>query len=125
MRLSRSDDRLIVERPCPHSLARTDMVDSLLLLGLHREPGLNPSVESTLERMHIREATLCKQLRHTGARGFLGSSAIGDDKRIVGHVADISGLVYRDSQRARELRPGFCPCLGVAAIDELDLFAFL
>jgi|GEM_PF-2854898 len=50
-----------------------------VLFRIQWQSGINPRVESAIERMHVFPTTFREFLRHTGARSFVGSSAIGYD----------------------------------------------
>lgn len=45
---------------------------------------LAPSVEAAFQWANARDASASEEERHTGARGFIWSSAIEDDFAIVG-----------------------------------------
>src|SRR5215213_9583248 len=48
--------------------------------GVYRQPGLPPGVEPAVERVNILPALLKQLERHTGARSFVRSGAVGDDR---------------------------------------------
>src|SRR3989442_6232195 len=65
------------------------------MLGLHRVLRGPPGRQPAAERPRL-PSLLSKKLRHTGARGLLGSGAVGDDLPIRRHALEVlQDLWYR------------------------------
>lgn len=54
--------------------------------GFQRKAAGAPRFEPAGERTDARNAALAKQERHTGAGGFVGSSAVEDDVAVAGDL---------------------------------------
>lgn len=54
-----------------------------------------PSVEAALKRPHAFDPELLKLQRHTGAGGFVGSSAVEDNFLVEGQSACAFGYLFR------------------------------
>src|SRR4029078_4675344 len=70
----------------------------LKLLWLYRHSRLNPRVVPAIERMNILPTVIDQNLRHTGARCFVRSSAVGDYGAIFGNFSEM--LLYFISRNA-------------------------
>ena len=55
----------------------TGRIFAVDLLRIDRQSRVDPRIESAVERMHIFPTTIGELLRHTGARSFVWSSAVG------------------------------------------------
>jgi len=81
-----------------------------------------PRIETAEQGMHVFEVMLFENVRHTGARSFVRSSAIGHDRAVAWNVREmLFDLIGRDANRARQFRVAFRPSLGVACVDEEDI----
>src|SRR5262249_61029637 len=47
-----------------------------------RQTGVGPAAEPALQDPHVTKACTAKLSRHPGARGFVGSRAVGDDRAL-------------------------------------------
>src|SRR5678815_5310861 len=67
--------------------------------------------------MHILPTTVSKLLRHTGARPFVWSSAVGNHCAVFGYIVEmLLKLFGRNSDSVRQLSIRFLPCRRVARI---------
>ena len=72
------------------------------LFRIQWQPGLSPRIESAIERMHVFPTTFRKFLRHPGARCFVRSSAIGDNRAILWYFIDVCRELFSgDSDSVR------------------------
>lgn len=55
----------------------------------------DPSIQAAKKRLHFGESQLLQFQRHTGARGFAGSSAIEDDAFVQRQLMCALGQVFR------------------------------
>ena len=101
-----------------------EAVFRLTSLRLDGESRLLPRVEPAVERVHVLPAPLKQLERHTGARPFVRSSAVGDDRAVARDLAEVLlQLTRRDADRPRQLRLGLAPRLRVARVHEDELLA--
>jgi hypothetical protein len=92
--------------------------------GVYGQPGLLPRVEPAVERVNIL-ITILKQLeRHTGARAFVRSSAVGDDRPVARNLAEVLlQVVSGYADRSWDLHVGIAPRYRVPRVDEGELLA--
>ena len=74
--------------------------------------------------MHIFEAVIVQDLRHTGARAFVRSSAIGYDRAISRNVREMFlDLIGRDADCAGQFCFSFRPGFWIASVHKKCVFA--
>src|SRR5215468_7108769 len=94
--------------------------------GLHRQTGFLPRRPASGEGARFFPSGLSEFLRHTGAGGFVRSSAIGDEPRILFETElprAFGHMVWRHSHRPRRLEVVFFKAaLGAYVEDRNRLF---
>ena len=83
---------MILERCSPKlKLGENEKGPELLFnsLRIRWQPRFNPRVVATVERMHIPPTAVRKFLRHTGARCFVRSSAIGNNGAVFRNFIEV------------------------------------
>src|SRR5215207_3946234 len=103
---------------------RLEAAFRLTSLRLDGQSRLLPGVEPAVERVHVLP-TLLKQLeRHTGARPFVRSSAVGDDGAVARYLVEVLLQLTRgDADRPGQFCLRLAPRLRVARVDVCELLA--
>ena len=80
------------------------------LLALYREAGITPGAPSPDERARIAPASLDQLARHPGARLFVGSGAV-DDERSMALEPELFRSAHRVIGKKPDRAPGLEPVL--------------
>ncbi len=91
---------------------------------LRRQAGLHPCVEPAEQRAHVCPAVVQQHLRHTGARMFLRSGAVGHHEPALRDFVEVRfHLVWRHANRSGNSRLRALPGVIRARVDERDRLA--
>ena len=96
------------------------------LLALYRQAGVTPGAPPPDERARVAPAGLDQLARHPGARRFVGSGTV-DNERSVALEAELlrraHGIIGRQPHRAARLESVLIPRARRARVDDLELLA--
>lgn len=95
-----------------------------LCFGLQWQAGADPRIVAALQRPGIPESVLMKHLRQTGARGFVGSSAVSHYRFIARDAGQsFIGIVQSHPDCPGSYVRCFAPGARVADIDDCEFLA--